>query len=165
VTRRLYLLRHAKSSWDDPSLADRDRPLAPRGRRACRTIAAYVREQRIEPGLVLCSPATRARQTLDGVAAGFAKQPRIEIDEALYAGDLLAALRRVADDVESVMLVGHDPSIKELLELLAGEALADKFPTAALATLELRGGWSELGPAAASLVALVRPRELEKNGR
>jgi phosphohistidine phosphatase len=69
--RTLHLLRHAKSSWDDPSLADRDRPLAPRGLRAGRAIAAYLREHGIAPGLVLCSPAARTRETLGLVATGF----------------------------------------------------------------------------------------------
>jgi phosphohistidine phosphatase len=68
--KRLYLLRHAKSSWDDPTLADRDRPLAPRGRRAARVIAEHLRREGIAPELVLCSPSRRAGQTLTGIAPG-----------------------------------------------------------------------------------------------
>ena len=66
-TRRLLLLRHAKSSWDDPALADHDRPLAPRGRRAAKRMGAHLRDEQVEISLVLCSSATRARQTLERV--------------------------------------------------------------------------------------------------
>ena len=168
MSRTLYLLRHAKSSWDDPSLRDHDRPLAARGRRASKAIAEHLRRERITPALVLCSSTTRTRQTLQRVAAGFAVEPRIAIEEGLYAasaGDLLARLHELECDVESVMLVGHDPAIHELAVSLARggarlDQLREKFPTGALATLTFRGCWSELGPEAALLAAFVKPREL-----
>jgi len=169
----LHLLRHAKSSWDDPGATDHERPLAPRGRRASATIAEHLREERISPALVLCSSAVRTRQTLARVAAGFdpGSDLRIEIEGGLYdvsAAELLARIRGVADGVGSVMLIGHEPAIGELAVDLAGpesdEAqlarLRDKFPTAALATFDCPRGWSELGPEAARLVAFVKPREL-----
>jgi phosphohistidine phosphatase len=173
MSRTLYLLRHAKSSWDDPSLRDRDRPLAPRGERASNAIAEHVRSQRIVPALVLCSSARRTAQTLERVAAGFYDRPRIEIEDGLYAAsadDLLARLHEIGDDVDSAMLVGHDPALQDLALSLArrGTRLADlreKFPTAALATLTFRGAWRELAPRAAELVAFVKPRELDGSGR
>ncbi len=167
----LYLLRHAKSSWADSTLADHDRPLAPRGRRASEAIAEHLRRERITPALVLCSSATRARETLQGIAGGFGKAAlmRIEIEDGLYAAsaaELLARLHEVQGEVESVMLIGHDPAIRELaLSLASGgrlrEQLREKFPTAALATLNFRGPWRDLAPGAAQLVAFVKPRELE----
>jgi phosphohistidine phosphatase len=171
----LYLLRHAKSSWADPTAADHDRPLAPRGRRASQAIAEHLRRERITPQLVLCSSATRARETLEGIVGGFDKpaQVQVEIERGLYAAsadDLLARLRDVQDDVESVMLIGHDPAIRELaLSLARGgtllEQVREKFPTAALATLSVRGGWRTLAPGCAQLVAFVKPRELDSPPR
>ncbi len=171
VMPTLYLLRHAKSSWADATEADHDRPLAPRGRRASQEIAEYLRRERITPTLVLCSSATRARETLEGIAGGFdtEAQVHVEIEPALYAasaGELLARLRDVWGEVESVMLIGHDPAIRELALSLASDGalvarLREKFPTAALATLSFRGRWRSLAPGAAQLVAFVKPGELD----
>jgi phosphohistidine phosphatase len=153
---RLYLLRHAKSSWKDASLDDHDRPLAPRGRKAAKAIGRYMRDQGIEPELVLCSTARRARQTLERLGP-----PGLDarIEPELYgagADALLARLRGVPDAVASVLLIGHNPGMQQLAFNLAG--LDDKFPTAALATFEV-DGWSRLGRA--ELVDYVRPRDLD----
>ena len=153
---RLYLLRHAKSSWKDASLDDHDRPLAPRGKRASKAIGRYLRDHDIEPELVLCSSAKRARQTLERLGpAGL--DARIE-PELYGAGshDLLMRLRAVPADVASVLLIGHNPGMQDLARLLAG--LDDKFPTAALATLEC-DGWRTLEHA--ELIDYVRPRDLD----
>jgi phosphohistidine phosphatase len=161
-TRQLFLLRHAKSSWDEPSLADHDRPLAPRGRKAAKRIGTHVRHQQIRIALVLCSSARRARQTLDLVAP----PGEARIERELYgatAAELLERLRRVPDDVDAVMLIGHEPAIRDLAVGLAGSAselTGRKFPTAALATLTFTGPWSALAPDRAELAAFVRPREL-----
>ena len=167
--KRLFLLRHAKSSWKDSSLPDHDRPLAGRGRRASKAIAAYLREHDIEPALVLCSSATRARQTLDRVAPGLGGAPEVRIEPDLYeasAARLLSRLQRVGDAVPSVMLIGHNPSLERLALDLAngGPELADlaaKFPTGALATLEFAGTWSDLEGDTARLVGFVKPRDME----
>jgi phosphohistidine phosphatase len=161
-TKHLFLLRHAKSSWDDRSLADCDRPLAPRGRKAAKRIRAYLRREEIQVALVLCSSARRARETLDLVAPS----GEIRIERELYgalADELLGRLRRVPDEVDAVMLIGHEPAIRELAVCLigAGSELAErKFPTAALATLTFTGPWSTLEPEHAELAAFITPREL-----
>jgi phosphohistidine phosphatase len=168
--KRLFLLRHAKSSWDDPGLADHDRPLAPRGERAAKVIARYLREERIAPDLVLCSSSRRTRETLDRIAPALGDEVRVEIERELYAASadrLLERLRAVDDDVESVMLIGHNPGIEQLALSLAGdgEKLADvrrKYPTAALATLEFDGRWSALEPGTARLADFVKPKQLAK---
>ena len=160
----LYLLRHAKSSWDDPSLADRERPLAPRGERAADMMGEHLRSKKIAPDIVLCSPAVRARQTLEGL--GMDWDARIE--PVLYGaseGDLVERLRKLPVDVESVMLIGHNPALEELTLMLAGEGGAlgkvhRKYPTGALATLEFDGDWSSLRPHAARLRSFVRPKDL-----
>ena len=169
MVKTLLLLRHAKSSWDDPNLADHDRPLAPRGRRASGLIATYLRTRRITPTQVLCSSSARTRETLERISAGFAGEVEVEIEDNLYAAsadDLLARLRGVSGDVESLMVIGHAPAIPELARRLAGrgadvERLRGKFPTAALATLSIEDSWRGLAPGAAELIEFVKPRELE----
>jgi phosphohistidine phosphatase len=168
--KQLFLLRHAKSSWDDPELDDHDRPLAPRGRRATELIAKYLRREGIVPDLVLCSSALRTRQTLERIAPAWGDDVRVEVEAELYAasaGELLERLRAVADDVESVMLIGHNPGIEELALSLAGSgdelpALRRKYPTAALATLEVDGPWRDLAPGGAELTDFVKPKQLAK---
>ena len=166
--RRLYLLRHAKSSWDDPGLDDHDRPLAPRGRRAVKLLADYVESHDIHPAQVLCSTARRALETLDGVA--IKGEPIIERD--LYAASpttLLDRLGQIDPDTPSVMVVGHNPTLQVLVLRLAGanggaeeelELVRRKFPTGALATLEFQCEWSELSAGGAKLVGVVRPKDL-----
>lgn len=167
--KRLYLLRHAKSSWDDPGLADHDRPLAPRGRRAADRLARHCKREGIRPALVLCSSATRARDTLERIRPGLGPQTRVEADPRLYAAsatELLERLRRLPDALPSVMLVGHNPGLQELALLLVREGagrerLEGKLPTGALAILTLRRlTWSGLHPGDAELTELVRPRDL-----
>jgi phosphohistidine phosphatase len=166
--KRLFLLRHAKSSWDDPSLDDHDRPLARRGRRASELIAEHLRRERIAPSLVLCSSARRTRETLERVLPEL-DAADVQVERELYgasADDLLRRLREVPRELDSVMLIGHQPAIQELALRLAGdgselERLRQKFPTAALATLSFAGEWSALGGRSAELVAYVKPKELK----
>ncbi|HJS94193.1 MAG TPA: histidine phosphatase family protein [Solirubrobacteraceae bacterium] len=165
-SKRLFILRHAKSSWDDPGLADHERPLAPRGRRAVEAIAAHVNAAGITPELVLCSSARRARETLEGVAVG--GEHVIEPD--LYGAnceDILERLHGVPEDIGSLMLVGHNPTLQELVLRLADDDAAPqlaevrrKFPTGALATLTFDCAWMELSPRSARLASYVRPRSL-----
>jgi phosphohistidine phosphatase len=160
----LYLLRHAKSSWKQPELADHDRPLAGRGRRAAKAIGRHLRERGIEPELVLCSTASRARQTLAGIEPALGRGA-IRVESALYGAapaDLLAVLHEVARPVASVMVIGHNPGLEELLSLLARGGFDEKFPTGALATLAFSGpGWAALDRDTAELVEFIRPRDLE----
>jgi phosphohistidine phosphatase len=165
--KRLYLLRHAKSSWKQPELADRDRPLAGRGRRAAKAIGRHLREAGIDPELVLCSPARRARETLERIEPALGRGA-VRVEPALYgasAGELLTLLREVPDAVGSVMLIGHNPAMAGLALDLAGRGsdlarLEQKFPTAALATLQFAGSWRELKDGGAELVGFVTPKEL-----
>lgn len=161
-TRRLLLLRHAKSSWDDLSLADHDRPLAARGRKAAKLIGAYLRREQIRTSLVLCSSALRARETLDLIRPS----GDIRIERELYgasADQLLERLHRVPDKLDAVMLIGHNPAIQDLTLALvgdAGEPVTRKFPTGALATLTFSVPWGALEPRRAELAAFVTPKEL-----
>lgn len=158
----LHVLRHAKSSWDDGEVADHDRPLAPRGRRACALLAEHVSAAGIAPDLALCSTALRARQTLELLTPALG-EPETAFETGLYhasAAAIVERLRVVSASV--VLLVGHNPGLEELVLSLAApgplrDRVAEKFPTGALATLELDG----LSPGSARLVDLVVPRELE----
>lgn len=166
--RQLFVLRHAKSSWSDPGLDDRDRPLAPRGRKAVKLLADHIRANEIRPEQVLVSPAKRTLQTLEGVAP----DGEVIVEPELYgatATDLLERLRRVPEEIGSVMLIGHNPAMQALVLELADvdssdqarlRGAAQKFSTGALATFELDAPWSELGPGGAVLTGLVRPKDL-----
>ena len=170
--KRLFLLRHAKSSWEDPGLEDHERPLAPRGRRAVQVLGEHLRENDIRPVQVLCSTSRRTRETLEGVAPG----GETLIESELYNADaqqLLERLRRVSEDVESVMVIGHNPTLQIIaLRLSEDEAsngdgthraqISQKFPTGALATLTFDCAWSQLGPGCARLTAYVRPKAIAK---
>ena len=159
----LLLLRHAKSSWDDPALADHDRPLAPRGRRAAQLIGEHLRRERVPVSLVICSSALRARETLELVGP----PGEVRIEPQLYgasAEQLLKRVRQLPEKVDTVMLVGHNPGIQELAVRLAGEdagLAGQKFPTGALSTLTFAGPWRGLEAGGAQLAGFARPRELE----
>jgi phosphohistidine phosphatase len=167
----LYLLRHAKSSWDDPALPDFDRPLAPRGRRAAAAIATYLGQAGIVPGVVLCSPARRARETLDAVIAAFGTPVEVRVENAVYDADapgLLALVKGLPDGVPSAMVVGHNPGLQEFAIGLCADGedrargqLRAKFPTGALATVDLGDiGWSQVRFGCGCLTDLVMPRTL-----
>ena len=159
--KTLYLLRHAKSSWDDPELADHDRPLAPRGLRNIAALAAHVRAKGISPSLILCSSAQRARETLAGVLPALDTEVEILIEDGLYgagAAQLIARLREVGESVPSVMLIGHNPGLEDLAARLDGRTSGAPLPTAALATFELAGEWPALATGDATLVDRFTPR-------
>lgn len=168
--KTLYVLRHAKSDWGDDALADHDRPLAPRGRRATHLVAARARNDGIRPEVVLCSSARRARQTLKGIAAALGPGVRILVEEDLYgagARQLLDRLRLLPPGTGSAMVIGHNPGLQALALELAGDGepaamakLTAKFPTAALATLSLPASeWSAVASGSGYLESLVLPRE------
>ena len=169
--RRLHLLRHAKSAWDDQTVEDHDRPLAPRGRRAARDIARHFRRLGADPDLVLCSTALRARETLDAVLPGFARTPLVTIERGLYLAapeTVLARLREVEARVACIVVIGHNPGLHELALTLAthgsaklASSVARKFPTGALATYEVDAPWEEIEPENCRLSAYVIPADLE----
>lgn len=170
--KTLLLLRHAKSAWSDPRLDDHDRPLNGRGERAAKAIADHLARHGPRPDLILCSTAMRTRQTLAPLLKRLGSPaPPISLENGLYLaseGALLARLQAVADDVPTVLLIGHNDGIGQLAAELADNgpsealsALREKFPTGALAVLRVPDGpWSDLKVGAARLLAFVRPRDL-----
>jgi phosphohistidine phosphatase len=166
--KRLFLLRHAKSARDDPTLRDRDRPLAPRGRKAAKRVARWAKKRGVRPQLVVCSNAVRAQQTLQRVLPGLG-EPAVWVEVTLYAGGvetLLARIRTLPDEVDEAMLVGHNPGLRDLLLLLAApsslrERAHGNVPTGALAELEADvERWADVSPGEARLTEFVVPREL-----
>jgi phosphohistidine phosphatase len=167
--KRVYLLRHAKSSWKDRSLADRDRPLARRGRRAAEAMAGHLEAAGVRPDLVLCSPALRTRETLERIEPGFGGEIELRVEEQLYGASeasLFDRLSALPEEIGSVMLIGHNPGLEELGLALASEGeglvrMREKYPTGALATIELPAdSWSRIERGSGHLVAYVRPADL-----
>lgn len=173
--RRLLLLRHAKSSWDQDDLDDMSRPLSSRGRKAAPLIGRHISGRGLVPGLVLCSTAERARQTLELVSAEWewpaGDGVKVEMRASLYLcppGELLAVIGRLDDDIECAMIIGHNPGMALLAGQLAAKGdprgmktMAAKFPTAALAVLDLDvESWKAAAPGTASLQSFVRPKDL-----
>ena len=165
---RLYLLRHAKSSWDQPALADHDRPLSPRGQRAGLALREHLGSLREPPDVVVCSSAARTVETLQLIRPGLPSTASVTIDEALYEADadeLLDRVHRLPTTATGVMLIGHNPGIGDLAATLAGHgdraaraSIAGKFPTAALAILAIDGDWTAVGPGSARLEEYWTPR-------
>jgi phosphohistidine phosphatase len=171
---QLLLLRHAKSSWDDPTLPDRDRPLSKRGCRAVAAMRQAMQELGLVPDLVLVSPARRTQETLAGLEP-WDETPLIEPVETLYlatAPQILSALHDVNETVRGVLLIAHNPGMHELAVMLAGphptgsretaKRLATGFPTAALAEFSIATPWRQLDAGEGRLVRFLTPRDLRQ---
>jgi len=161
--KTLLLLRHAKSSWNDPDLADHDRPLNKRGRGDAPRMGQLLRHNNIVPELILTSTAKRARKTARRVAdSAFYKGPIEEIGDLYLAGvgTFIQVLNGIGSEHQSVLLVGHNPGIEDLLEMLTGTF--EVLPTAALAHLNVPvEKWVEVSTETqGELLNLWRPREL-----
>ena len=167
---RLYALRHAKSSWDDPALADHDRPLARRGEQSVKLLRDYVTRHTIAPDLVLCSSARRTIETLDGIRRALPADVEVRIEGGLYGASaerLASAIRDVDDAFGAVLVIAHNPGLEDLVDRVVGEGdtalrerLTEKFPTGALASMSFDGRWAELGPGSVRLDDFVVPRDL-----
>lgn len=167
----LSLLRHAKSSWDDSSLGDFERPLARRGETAAPRMGEFMARQGLAPDLVLCSSAVRARQTLDLVLPRLADRPQVVYEDSFYLAApsvMLARVRKVDARVRHVLVVGHDPGMQGLALELAGEgdpkllqALGAKFPTAGLAVIRFKArSWAKIGCGTGRLELFATPKSL-----
>jgi phosphohistidine phosphatase len=162
--RSLLLLRHAKSSWKDPLIDDHERPLNRRGKRDAPRIGRLIAEQRLQPDLVLCSSARRARDTAFALLRACDYDRETRILRTLYLADadqLAEPLRRLQAEPTRVLLIAHNPGLEALVEALSGELV--KLPTAGLAQLELElERWSELelGKGLARVARVWRPKDL-----
>ncbi len=170
--KSLTLLRHAKSSWDDPVTRDFDRPLNARGHKAAQRMGRYFADEGLAFDALIASPALRVQETLAGVRATCPALPPAHEDRRIYmasAVTLLDLVRGTADTVERLLLVGHNPGLEDLVLLMtpAGDgALRDelelKYPTAALAEIRFDvARWADIAEQAGHLVRFVRPRDLD----
>jgi phosphohistidine phosphatase len=171
--KTILLLRHAKSALGEPGQSDRDRPLNRRGEQAAQLMADPLLAKAPLPDLILCSTATRTRQTLAALVQRLPRPaPPIALEHGLYLASedlLLKRLRDLPATVATVLMIGHNNGMWQVAEALAGygkasllASLKEKFPTAALATLQVDiERWADLRTGAATLVAFACPRELD----
>jgi phosphohistidine phosphatase len=168
---RLALLRHAKSSWDDPDLDDFDRPLNERGRKSAPMMGQMLASLNFKPDAILCSPAKRTRETLDGIQPFLKSRANgADFDRGLYlasAGDILSCIQKSAAAAATVLVIGHNPGMHILSARLAASGdpgaiarLSDKFPTAALAVYSFpQATWAEMTPETGHLEAFITPKD------
>lgn len=161
--KELLILRHAKSSWDNPSLDDHDRPLNERGLRDAPRMGKLIKQKKCIPDYVVCSTSERTRQTVQHVGEACEFQGTTEFLETLYGtsvGAHVKILQAVPDDFDRVMVVGHNPTLENFVDELSGQH--HRFPTAALAYFRMSiTHWKDLSLASeAQLVDLWRPKEI-----
>jgi len=170
MARELLLLRHAKSDWASNALSDFDRPLAKRGLRDAPRVGKWLYREGLVPSLIISSPAKRATETALQVCKGLDyKKKHIRWEAAIYEAGVAALLEVLAscsDDGPSVLLVGHNPGLEDLLRYLADGDIDEPsdgklLPTAALARLEMPDDWTRLDSGCAGLLTLIRPRKLD----
>ena len=169
--KRLLLLRHAKSDWSS-ALPDHQRQLNQRGQQAAARMGRYIHDEGLTPDRVLCSPATRASETWHLVQPALSDAPDANYIDAIYdfgsGNSLLEILREHGGDAQTLMLIGHNPSIEGLASLLSGTgdetalaSLARKYPTAGLAVIDFEcEDWHQIGPSTGTLQRFTRPKEL-----
>jgi len=167
--RRLMLLRHAKAV-PQGKLADEDRPLAERGRRDMPGMAEFAASRGLKPDLALISPAVRTRETWDLFQPAFAAPARHRIEPRLYSAPaerILHVVRETPMNVQTLLLVGHNPGFEDLARTLTGSGETDalirfggSMPTASLAVIDLPGAWSKLEPRTGRLEIFATPKSL-----
>ncbi len=166
--RRIVLFRHAKADW--PQVSDHERPLADRGRKDAAVAGRKLADTGISFDLALCSTATRTRETWKLTVQELPHRPKTVYEERVYdasPGELIAVLNETPDDVRNVVLIGHNPGIQGLAEVLSGAADDEArermsrrgFPAGAFATLSFDGSWKSLEPGVATLIDYWAPSE------
>jgi phosphohistidine phosphatase len=162
--KTLLVLRHAKSSWDDTSLDDHERPLSARGERDAPRMGKLVREHRLTPDVILSSDAARAHLTAEAVGEAAGYTGKILLDNRLYhasPADIVDVLLTMPETkAGTVMIVGHNPGLEQLVAELTGDE--EDLPTAALAQILLPiDRWRDLDVSTrGTLVGLWRPKDL-----
>jgi phosphohistidine phosphatase len=169
-SRHLLVLRHAKSDWNSGADSDFDRPLAKRGIKDAPLMGRWMKKHNIVPGYIVSSPALRAKQTIEAVAKelGITKD-KIHFDDNIYAASLNTLLNILAacpKASKSILLVGHNPGLDDLVEYLCGNELGytksgKLMTTAALAQIAMPEHWDSLPRHCAGLIAITRPKELK----
>jgi phosphohistidine phosphatase len=170
---RLMLLRHAKSDWSAAGASDHERPLNARGRAIAPAIGRYMARERLLPALVLCSTATRTRETCELLTAEFPQRPPIHYERRLYEAapeTIIKVIAATTNDVHTLLVIGHNPGLQLTALTLATRAhakqrekLHEKFPTAGLAVADFDAkAWTEILPAGGALERFVTPRDISE---
>ena len=160
LLRKIILLRHAKSSWKDPSLRDFDRPLSKRGINDAKLMKVQMASLLEEVDEIYSSPSIRTSQTIQQLAPEFS---HVKYLESLYLGDIsgvLSLLESIQTRIKTVMIIGHNPCIQEMMETLSKKPV-EKFPTCAAAVFSLKNGWSKTAIPIANLEKFIKPRDFE----
>lgn len=159
--KTLYVLRHAKSSWDDRSLSDFQRPLNKRGNRTAPFMGELMSNKNFIPQTIISSPAERAQETASLVKRAAHFDAEIQFNQGIYESsthNLLYILGGIDDEYSSALIVGHNPGFEGIVEALGGEY--QRMPTAALAVIDLNiESWSEAKPNCGTLREILRPKE------
>jgi len=162
--KRLFVLRHAKSSWDDANLADFDRPLNDRGLDTAPFMGRLMASRNLTPAVILSSPAKRARETAELINEAAGWNLAVRFEDSIYEASPIALSRVAAglpSEADSAMIVGHNPGMEGFIRILTGRP--EPMPTAALAIIDLAiDGWSEVDSGTGRLVEVIRPKELMK---
>jgi len=173
TVKKLTLLRHAKSGWDDPVARDFDRPLNARGKRAAQRIGEYMREHDLHYDQILASPAIRVVETIEHLAEGVGETVAPAWDKRIYlasAVSLLDVVQEADDRHDNLLLVGHNPGLEDLVLMMvpdragddARDQIEEKFPTAAIAEISFAvDRWEDVRPNGGELSRFVRPRDLD----
>jgi phosphohistidine phosphatase len=167
--KTLFLLRHAKSDWAGPALSDFERPLNARGRKAARAMGREFRRLGLAAERILASPAARVVETLERVAEGYGGRMPVEHDQRLYLASpetLLDFIHAVDDQLERLLIVGHNPGLEQLVAMLARggdlrSQATEKYPTGTLARIALPAArWRDVAPGGGTLDLFLRPRDM-----
>ena len=168
--KTLLLFRHAKSDWGNPGMQDFDRPLNERGKKSAKRMGTWMKEAHIQPEWVICSPAVRARETLQNLRKQLdIPDTLVQFDDRLYLADvakLLEVLSQSPQDMDYIMLVGHNPGLDDLLVYLCGPNLplsskGKLMATATLAEVCLPDDRQQLSPQCGKLLRIIRPGEID----
>lgn len=162
---KLWIIRHAKSSWGDPGLRDFDRPLNGRGRKDGPRMAAWLGKQSDPASWVWVSPAVRARATAEFVREGFGLEPtRLVTSDELYHATpegLLGVLRQTPSEIESVALVAHNPGLTYLVNALGSDRVLANLPTFGVARFDCESPWATLTAGTATLELIASPKTID----
>ena len=163
--KTLFIMRHAKSSWDNPDWSDFERPLNERGLKTAPFMGEVMTKNNFTPEIVISSPATRAKQTAELVIKEMKSEADINFDERIYEASprqLLEVASEIHDAYNLAMIVGHNPGFENLVRILTGRI--ESMPTATLAVVDLKiDSWNEINFETGSLRKIIRPKEEQKS--
>ncbi len=161
--KKIFLMRHAKSSWKDSNIPDHDRPLKKKGEKDAKAMGKMLKSKKLSPDVILCSSAERAKQTAALFKDAISFDEKIELDDKLYMAeisDLITAIKKAPKKAKSVMVIGHNPGLEALLQTLTGKV--ETFPTSSIAYISVPiDEWSDLSVEVdGKLKKLWRPKDL-----